>query len=75
MLLISVMDKSNCVESEVMLDQNAIMFTENHLVYFTDDVKPFLNSINNEWVKVNNNLVNDVFKNTSFDFYIKRKDS
>lgn len=75
MLLISILDKSNSFENEVMLDQNAIMFTENHLVYFTDDVKPFLNSINNEWVKVNNNLVNDVFKNTSFDFYIKRKDS
>lgn len=72
MLLISVMDKSNSFENEVMLDQNAIMFTENHLVYFTDDVKPLLNSVNDEWVKVNN-LVNDVFKNTSFDFYLKRK--
>lgn len=75
MLLISVMDKSNSFENEVMLDQNAIMFTENHLVYFTDDVKPLLNSVNDEWVKVNGDLVNDVFKNTSFDFYIKRKDS
>lgn len=75
MLLISVMDKSNSFENEVMLDQNAIMFTEKHLVYFTDDVKPLLNSVNDEWVKVNNNLVNDVFKNTSFDFYLKRKDS
>lgn len=75
MLLISVMDKSNSLESEVMLDQNAIMFTEKHLVYFTDDVKPLLNSVNDEWVKVNGDLVNDVFKNTSFDFYIKRKDS
>lgn len=73
MLLISVMDKSNSLENEVMLDQNAIMFTEKHLVYFTDDVKPLLDSVNSEWVKVNNNLVNDVFKNTSFDFYIKRK--
>ena len=73
MLLISVMDKSNSFENEVMLNQNAIMFTEKHLVYFTDDVKPLLNSVNDEWVKVNNNLVNDVFKNTSFDFYLKRK--
>lgn len=73
MLLISVMDKSNSFENEVMLDQNAIMFTENHLVYFTDDVKPFLNSINNEWVKVNGDLVNDLFKGTNFDFYVKRK--
>lgn len=73
MLLISVMDKSNSLESEVMLDQNAIMFTDNHLVYFTDDVKPLLDSVNDEWVKVNNNLVNDMFKNTNFDFYLKRK--
>lgn len=73
MLLISVMDKSNSFENEVMLNQNAIMFTEKHLVYFTDDVKPLLNSVNDEWVKVNNNLVNDVFENTSFDFYLKRK--
>lgn len=73
MLLISVMDKSNSFENEVMLDQNAIMFTENHLVYFTDDVKPFLNSINNEWVKINGDLVNDLFKGTNFDFYVKRK--
>lgn len=75
MLLISVMDKSNSFENEVMLNQNAIMFTDNHLVYFTDDVKPLLDSVNDEWVKVNNNLVDDIFKNTSFDFYIKRKDS
>lgn len=73
MLLISVMDKSNSFENKVMLDQNAIVFTEKHLVYFTDDIKPLLNSVNSEWVKVNNNLVDDVFKNTSFDFYIKRK--
>lgn len=75
MLLLSVMDKSNSFENEVMLDQNAIMFTEKHLVYFTDDVKPLLNSVNDEWVKVDNDLVNDVFKGVSFDFYIKRKDS
>lgn len=75
MLLISVMDKSNSFENEVMLDQNAIMFTEKHLVYFTDDVKPLLNSVNDEWVKVNGDLVNDPFKDVSFDFYIKRKDS
>lgn len=73
MLLISVMDKSNSFENEVMLNQNAIVFTEKHLVYFTDDIKPLLDSVNNEWVKVNNNLVVDIFKNTSFDFYIKRK--
>lgn len=73
MLLISVMDKNNSFENEVMLDQNAIVFTEKHLVYFTDDIKPLLDSVNSEWVKVNNNLVDDVFKNTSFDFYIKRK--
>lgn len=73
MLLISVMDKSNSFENKVMLDQNAIVFTEKHLVYFTDDIKPLLDSVNNEWVKVNNNLVVDIFKNTSFDFYIKRK--
>lgn len=75
MLLISVIDKSNSLESEVMLDQNAIMFTENHLVYFTDDVKPLLDSVNDEWVKVNGDLINDVFRETNFDFYIKRKDS
>lgn len=75
MLLISVMDKNNSFENEVMLDQNAIVFTEKHLAYFTDDIKPLLDSVNNEWVKVNNNLVVDIFKNTSFDFYIKRKDS
>lgn len=73
MLLISVMDKNNSFENKVMLDQNAIVFTEKHLVYFTDDIKPLLDSVNNEWVKVNNNLVVDIFKNTSFDFYIKRK--
>lgn len=73
MLLLSVMDKSNLVKNEVMLDKNAIVFTEKHLVYFTDDVKPLLDSVNDEWVKVNNNLVNDLFKGTNFDFYVKRK--
>lgn len=73
MLLLSVMDKSNSFENEAMLNQNAVMFTEKHLVYFTDDVKPLLNSVNDEWVKVNNNLVDDLFKGTNFDFYVKRK--
>lgn len=70
MLLLSVMDKS--FKNEVMLDKNAVVFTEKHLVYFTDDVKPLLDSVNDEWVKVNNNLVNDLFKGTNFDFYVKR---
>lgn len=74
MLLISVMDKSNSFEREVILDNNAIMFTEHHLVYFTEDIKPLLDSVNDEWVKVANDLVDDVFKGVSFDFYIKRKD-
>lgn len=73
MLLISVMDKSNSFENEVVLDKNAIMFTEKHLVYFTNDVKPLLDSVNDEWIKVDNNLVDDLFKDVSFDFYIKRK--
>lgn len=75
MLLISVMDKSNCVENEVVLNNNAILLNDFHLTYFTDNIKPLLNSVSNEWIKVNSDLVNDVFKNTSFDFYIKRKDS
>lgn len=73
MLLISILDKNNGYEKEVILDNNAIMFTERHLVYFTDDIKPLLDSVNDEWVKVDNNLVDDVFKSVSFDFYIKRK--
>lgn len=75
MLLISILDKNNSFEKEVILDNNAIMFTEKHLVYFTDDIKPLLDSVTDEWVKVDNNLVDDVFKSVSFDFYIKRKDS
>ena len=75
MLLISILDKNNSYEKEVILDNNAIMFTEKHLVYFTDDIKPLLDSVTDEWVKVDNNLVDDVFKSVSFDFYIKRKDS
>lgn len=73
MLLISILDKNNSFEKEVILNNNAIMFTERHLVYFTDDIKPLLDSVNDEWVKVDNNLVDDVFKSVSFDFYIKRK--
>ena len=73
MLLISIMDKNNSFEKEVILDNNAIMFTEHHLAYFTEDIKPLLDSINDEWVKVNNNLVDDIFKGVSFDFYLKRK--
>ena len=75
MLLLSVLDKNNNYEREVILDNNAIVFTENHLAYFTEDIKPLLDSVNDEWVKVDNDLVNDVFKGVSFDFYIKRKDS
>lgn len=73
MLLISILDKNNSFEKEVILNNNAIMFTEKHLVYFTDDIKPLLDSVNDEWVKVDNDLVDDVFKSVSFDFYIKRK--
>lgn len=73
MLLLSVMDKSNSFENEVILNNNAIMFTEKHLVYFTNDVKPLLDSVNDEWIKINNDLVDDLFKDVSFDFYVKRK--
>ncbi len=73
MLLISVMDKSNSFENEVMLDKNAILLNDFHLTYFTDNIKPLLNSVSNEWIKVNSELVNDSFKEVNFDFYIKRK--
>ena len=73
MLLISVLDKNNSFGKEVILDNNAVVFTENYLTYFTDDIKPLLDSVNDEWIKVDNNLVNDIFKGVSFDFYIKRK--
>ena len=73
MLLLSVMDKSNSFENKVMLDKNAIMFTEKHLVYFTNDIKPLLDSVDDEWIKINNDLVDDLFKDVSFDFNVKRK--
>lgn len=73
MLLLSVMDKSTSFENKVMLDKNAIMFTEKHLVYFTNDIKPLLDSVDDEWIKINNDLVDDLFKDVSFDFYVKRK--
>ena len=73
MLLLSVLDKNNSFGKEVILDNNAVVFTENYLTYFTDDIKPLLDSVNDEWIKVDNNLVNDIFKGVSFDFYIKRK--
>ena len=73
MLLISILDKNNSFEKEVILDNNAIMFTEHHLAYFTEDIKPLLDSVSNEWIKVNSDLVNDIFKGVSFDFYLKRK--
>ena len=73
MLLLSVMDKSNSFKNEVILNNNAIMFTEKHLVYFTNDIKPLLDSVDDEWIKINNDLVDDLFKDVSFDFYVKRK--
>lgn len=70
-LLMVVEPKNNYFESEEQFEQNAILFDEYMLKSFTDDIIPLLNSVTTEWVKVDDDYVNDTINKINFNFYFR----
>ena len=71
-LLLVVEPKDTNFESEEQFEQNAILFDGYMLKSFTDDIVPLLNSVTkNEWVRVDDDYVNDSINKTNFNFYFR----
>ena len=70
-LLLVVEPKDANFESEEQFEQNAILFDGYMLKSFTDDIIPLLNSVTTEWVKVDDDYVNDTINKINFNFYFK----
>ena len=70
-LLMVVEPKNNYFESKEQFEQNAVLFDEHMLKSFTDDIIPLLNSVTTEWVKINDDYVNDWVNRNNFNYWIK----
>ena len=71
-LLLVVEPKDANFESEEQFEQNAILFDEYMLKSFTDDIIPLLNSVSKtEWVKVDDDYVNDTINKINFNYYFR----
>ena len=71
-LLLVVEPKDATFESEEQFKQNAVLFDGYMLKSFTDDIIPLLNSVTkNEWVRVDDDYVNDSINKTNFNFYLR----
>ena len=70
-LLMVVEPKNNYFESKEEFEQNAVLFDGYMLKSFTDDVIPLLNSVTTEWVKVDDDYVNDTINKINFNFYFR----
>ena len=70
-LLMVVEPKNATFESKEGFEQNAILFDEYMLKSFTDDIIPLLNSVTTEWVKVDDDYVNDTINKINFNFYFR----
>ena len=70
-LLLVVEPKDATFESRKYFEQNAILFDEYMLKSFTDDIVPLLNSVTTEWVKVDDDYINDTINKINFNFYFR----
>ena len=70
-LLMVVEPKDANFESRKYFEQNAVLFDEYMLKSFTDDIIPLLNSVTTEWVKVDDDYVNDTINKINFNFYFR----
>lgn len=71
-LLLVVEPKDATFESRKYFEQNAILFDRYMLKSFTDDIIHLLNSVTkNEWVRVDDDYVNDSINKTNFNFYFR----
>ena len=71
-LLLVVEPKDATFESRKYFEQNAILFDRYMLKSFTDDMIHLLNSVTkNEWVRVDDDYVNDSINKTNFNFYFR----
>lgn len=72
MLLLTVEPKNNMFSDNKELDMNAIKFDKFYLNYFNEGIENLLNSVSDEWVKVNDDMIHDDINRMNFNFYFKR---
>ena len=72
MLLLTVEAKNNMFSEDRELDMNAIKFDNFYLSYFNEGIEELLNSVSDEWVKVNDDMIHDDINKMNFNFYFKR---
>ena len=72
MLLLTVEPKNNMFSDDKELDMNAIKFYDFYLSYFNEGIEYLLNSVSDEWVKVNDDMIHDDINRINFNFYFKR---
>lgn len=72
MLLLTVEPKNNMFSDDRELDMNAIKFDDFYLNYFNEGIEDLLNSVSDEWVKVNDDMIHDDINRMNFNFYFKR---
>ena len=70
--LLMVVTPKDVTFSKQQLEKNAVLFDGYMLKSFTDDIIPLLNSVTkNEWVRVDDDYVNDSINKTNFNFYFR----
>ena len=72
MLLLTIEPKNNMFSDNRELDMNAIKFDDFYLNYFNEGIEDLLNSVSDEWVKVNDDMIHDDINRINFNFYFKR---
>lgn len=72
MLLLTIEPKNNIFSDDRELDMNAIKFDDFYLNYFNEGIEDLLNSVSDEWVKVNDDMIHDDINRINFNFYFKR---
>ena len=72
MLLLTIEPKNNIFSDDKELDMNAIKFDDFYLNYFNEGIEDLLNSVSDEWVKVNDDMIHDDINRINFNFYFKR---
>ena len=72
MLLLTIESKNNMFSDNRELDMNAIKFDDFYLNYFNEGIEDLLNSVSDEWVKVNDDMIHDDINRMNFNFYFKR---
>ena len=70
--LLLVVEPKDATFSKQQLEKNAVLFNEHMLKKFSSNIVPLLNSVTkNEWVRVDDDYVNDTINKINFNFYFR----